>query len=300
VFLGSLGVGGTYATDVFFQAARAASLIRDYKVTSAWPWFPAVMQGLYAQSHFVAAELTHITSIMLIGPESLLRRVQADFPGALHLNACGMTESAGMYAQSARGDTAAQRATTGGVPVAGFEAKIIDPDTGREVPADMKGEILVRGYSLMDGYFRDPERTAEALDGDGWLHTGDLYARSESGHLTFHGRLKDMLKVGGENVPAIEVEAFLCSHPAVKLAEVVGRPDSRLDEVPVAFVELHPGTTLSAAELIDFCRGRIASFKIPRAVYFKQSHQWPVSTTKINKTKLRAELDAFAEPTTTV
>src|SRR3546814_10380992 len=100
------------------------------------------------------------------------------------------------------------------------------------------GEILVRGYCVMEGYYRDPVKSAEALDADGWLHTGDLYTRSVDGRLIFNGRAKDMLKVGGENVAAIEVEAYLCSYPAVRIAEVVGRPDPRLDEVPVAFVEL--------------------------------------------------------------
>jgi fatty-acyl-CoA synthase/long-chain acyl-CoA synthetase len=168
--------------------------------------------------------------------------------------------------------------------------KIVDLDYGLEVAPDVVGEILVRGYCVMDGYHRSPEKTAEALDGDGWLHTGDLYAREADGQLTFHGRAKDMLKVGGENVAAIEVEAYICSHPSVKLAEVVGRPDPRLDEVPVAFVELRPGHTATAQELIDYCQGRIASYKVPRDVFFINDGEWPMSATKVDKRALRTRL----------
>jgi fatty-acyl-CoA synthase/long-chain acyl-CoA synthetase len=108
--------------------------------------------------------------------------------------------------------------------------------------------------------------------------------------LIFGGRIKDMLKVGGENVSAVEVEAFLCTHPAVNIAEVVGRPDQRLDEVPVAFVELKTGFTADEASLIEHCRGRIANFKVPRAVYFVGPGEWPMSATKIDKRALRARL----------
>jgi fatty-acyl-CoA synthase/long-chain acyl-CoA synthetase len=146
----------------------------------------------------------------------------------------------------------------------------------------------------MEGYYRDPAKSAEALDRDGWLHTGDLYSRSADGRLVFKGRAKDMLKVGGENVAAIEVEAFLCSHPAVRIAEIVGRPDPRLDEVPVAFVELMPGTQVSAKDLIAHCKGRIAGYKVPRAVYFVKAEDWPMSATKVNKRALREWLAELA------
>jgi fatty-acyl-CoA synthase/long-chain acyl-CoA synthetase len=142
----------------------------------------------------------------------------------------------------------------------------------------------------MSGYYRAPEKTAEALDPDGWLHTGDLYALGEDGTLTFGGRAKDMLKVGGENVAAIEIEAHLCTHPAVKLAEVVGRPDPRLDEVPVAFVELRPGMAIAPEDLIAFCIGRIASYKVPRAVHVIAEGDWPMSATKVDKRGLRERL----------
>jgi fatty-acyl-CoA synthase/long-chain acyl-CoA synthetase len=174
--------------------------------------------------------------------------------------------------------------------VQGVEARIVDVATGEDLPPGEVGEILVRGYVTMSGYYRDPEKTADALDADGWLHTNDLYIRRQSGHLTFQGRAKDMLKVGGENVAAVEIEAFLAEHPAVRLAEVVGIPDPRLDEVPVAFVELLPGQELETDELIDFCRGRIAAWKVPRAVYIVEAGEWPMSATKVDKGALRTRL----------
>jgi fatty-acyl-CoA synthase/long-chain acyl-CoA synthetase len=206
------------------------------------------------------------------------------------MQACGMTETAGIFALCAPDETPEQRAISQGKPVPGIAVKIIELESGAEAAPDVVGEILVRGYCVMEGYYRAAEKTAEALDAEGWLHTGDLYARAADGQLTFHGRAKDMLKVGGENVAAIEVEAYLCSHPAVKLAEVVGRPDPRLDEVPVAFVELRPGKSAGEQELIDFCQGRIASYKVPRAVFFMNDGEWPMSATKVDKRALRARL----------
>jgi len=290
VMLASIGLGGTFVTDVYFDGARALEQIQEHRITSLWPWFQAVTNGLTAAPGFDPAMLSTVTSFSLIGPPTFLRGIQAMMPDATHINGSGMSEMAGYYAISPLTDTAEQRATTGGVAVSGIEIRIVNPESGEELPAGEMGEILLRGYSMMDGYYRDPEKTAAAIDADGWLHTGDLYTKDATGHITYQGRLKDMLKVGGENVPAIEVEAFLCRHPMVRLAEVVGRPDERLDEVPVAFVEVAEGAEVSEEELIEFCRGKIASFKVPRAIFFKRPGEWPMSATKVNKVALRLEM----------
>lgn len=289
-FIGAIGTGGTYVTDVFFDAGRALDLMEHEKVTVAWPWFPAILQPLLDHPDFDPQRLAALRKVLLIAPPALVDRAQRTFPEAEFMQACGMTETAGIFALCAPDETPEQRTISQGKPVPGIEVKIIDLDSGAEAAPDIIGEILVRGYCVMDGYHRSPEKTAEALDNDGWLHTGDLYARGADGQLTFHGRAKDMLKVGGENVAAIEVEAYICSHPAVKLAEVVGRPDPRLDEVPVAFVELRPGHSATAQELIDFCQGRIASYKVPRAVFFMNDGEWPMSATKVDKRALRTRL----------
>lgn len=289
-FVGVIGTGGTYVTDVFFDAGRALDLMERENVSVAWPWFPAIVQPLLDHPAFDPARLAALRKVLLIAPPALIDRVQSTFPQTEFMQACGMTETAGIFALCAPDETPEQRAVSQGKPVPGIEVKIVDVESGAEAGPDIVGEILVRGYCVMDGYHRSPEKTSEALDGEGWLHTGDLYARAADGQLTFHGRAKDMLKVGGENVAAIEVEAYLCSHPAVKLAEVVGRPDPRLDEVPVAFIELRPGQTATEEELIGFCQGRIAGYKVPRAVFFMNDGEWPMSATKVDKRALRARL----------
>ncbi len=170
----------------------------------------------------------------------------------------------------------------------GYEVRIVDPDTGRDQPVGVPGEILARGYTLMRGYYEKPEATAAAIDADGWLHTGDMGLLRADGHLRFLGRYKDMLKIGGENVDPMEVEAFLMAHPAINLAAVVSYPDARLSEVGVAFVRLEPGHTVSEDEVLAHCRGRIASFKIPRRVIVVDDFPM-TSSGKIQKVQLRAD-----------
>ncbi|MDX5985092.1 class I adenylate-forming enzyme family protein [Sphingomonas echinoides] len=289
-FIGSLGVAGTFLTDTYFDAGRALNLMYKEGVTLAWPWFSAIMQGLIAHAEFDAARLDRLRYLFIIAPPTLVDEVQHLLPQTEVIQACGMTETAGIFALCDADETAESRSNTHGRPSPGIDIRIVDPETGADLPDGSLGEILVRGYNVMDQYWAAPEKTAEALTRDGYLHTGDLYTRLPGGSLVFGGRYKDMLKVGGENVAAIEVEAFLATHPAVKTAEVVGRPDVRLDEVPVAFVELHPGHAADAELLIGHCRGRIASYKVPRAVHFVAADDWPMSATKIDKRALRERL----------
>jgi fatty-acyl-CoA synthase len=166
--------------------------------------------------------------------------------------------------------------------------RIVSPDSGADLPRGERGEVLVRGYAVLEGYHKDPEKTAQALDRDGWFHTGDIGSLDEHGTIMFHGRYKDMLKVGGENVAAAEIEALLARYPAVKLAQVVGIPDPKYAEVPAAFVELKPDATATAEELIAYCQAEIAGFKVPRVVRFVT--EWPMSSSKIQKFRLREGL----------
>ena len=142
---------------------------------------------------------------------------------------------------------------------------------------------------MFDGYYKDPVKTADTFR-DGWFRTGDLGMVDDSRQIFFLGRLKDMLKVGGENVAAVEIESFISNHPAVKLVQVVGVPDARLVEVAAAFIELRPGAKATEQEIIEFCKGKIASFKVPRHVRFVT--EWPMSSTKIQKYKLRDDFVA--------
>jgi fatty-acyl-CoA synthase len=289
-FLGSVGAAGTYLTDTHFDAGRALALMACHGATVLWPWFPAIVQDLLGHPSFEPSRLTTLRAALIIGPPKLIERVQAVLPFMEVLQACGMTETGGIFALTEPAESAVARATTQGKPVPGIEVRIVDVETGRDVADGKVGEILVRGYCVTDGYYGDNIKTAAAIDADGWLHTGDLYSRSASGSLIFNGRQKDMLKVGGENVAALEIEGFLCEHPAVKIAEVVGIPDPRLDEVPVAFVELREGASVAPQDLIDFCKGRIASYKIPRAIHYVEPSEWPMSATKVDKNALRRRL----------
>ena len=200
----------------------------------------------------------------------------------------GMSEFGAGAAIGPLDSTEEQSAEASGYPAPGYEIRIVDPDTGRDQPIGTPGEILVRSYMIMQGYFRNPEETARAIAGDGWMHTGDLGLFREDGHLRFLGRYKDMLKIGGENVDPMEVEAFLMSHPGINLAAVVSLPDSRLSEVAVAFVKREPGHAPAEADVIAACRGRVASFKIPRHVIFVDDFPM-TSSGKIQKVKLREE-----------
>ena len=171
-----------------------------------------------------------------------------------------------------------------------MEARICDPETGEILlPGDI-GEIRFRGPNTFDGYYLEPELTAECFDNDGFFKTGDLGHMDEEGRVTYRDRLKDMLKVGGENVAAAEVEDYLIGHPAVLIAQVVAAPDPKYVEVPAAFLQLKPGQSTTESEIIDFCHGNIATFRVPRYVRFID--EWPMSGTKIKKFELRQRIAA--------
>jgi fatty-acyl-CoA synthase len=200
----------------------------------------------------------------------------------------GMTEVWTFSALSFPSSSAEQRIAASGFPSVGYEFKIVDPTTGEAVGPGRAGEILMRGYMITKGYYRQPEATAHAIDEHGWFHSGDTGMLRPDGHLQFIGRYKDMLKVGGENVSPAEVEGFLLEHPAVAQIAVVGAPDARLSEVAVAFVVAAPAYAPSARDLIDHCKGKIASFKIPKHVFFVEA--LPATPTgKVQKHLLRAK-----------
>ena len=204
------------------------------------------------------------------------------------LSGYGMSEFGVGAALSALDSTEEQCIEASGYPAPGYEIRVVDPQSGRDQPPDVPGEILVQSYMTMRGYYGKDAETAQALDRDGWVHTGDMGFIRADGHLRFMGRYKDMLKIGGENVDPMEVEAFLMSHAAINLAAVVSFPDSRLSEVGVAFVKCEPGSALTDADVLAHCKGRIASFKIPRHIVFVD--EFPMTSSgKIQKVKLREE-----------
>ena len=197
----------------------------------------------------------------------------------------GMSEVWAYVACNNPSHTREQRVYGSGYPMNDYEFKVIDPETGREQPLGQPGELLIKGYGIMKGYWDKPDATAATLI-DGWVHSGDTAYIREDGHLVFMGRSKDMLKVGGENVSPAEIEAYLRNMVEIQDAAVVAYPDPRLTEVPVAFVILKPDQKVSADTLIERMKGRIASFKIPRHVIFVEAYPMTASG-KIRKVELR-------------
>ena len=284
-------VGGTYLTMGYFDAGVALKMLERYRVTALYPSFVTIMQGLVYHPTFQATDLSSVklmNSNFAVQPPGVAEPIMAAMPQALQVGSFGMTEAAGTVCTGGWDEVEARRITRLGKPLPGLDVRIVNPETGADLRNGLRGEVLVRGYSLFEGYFKDAEKTAQALDADGWFHTGDIGSLDDDGTIMFHGRFKDMLKVGGENVAAAEIEGLLGRHPAVKLAQVVGIPDAKYVEVPAAFVELKPGVKASDKELIDFCRKEISSFKVPRHVRFVD--EWPMSSSKIQKFRLRDAL----------
>jgi fatty-acyl-CoA synthase len=213
------------------------------------------------------------------------RRVQELFCPTV--SGWGMSESWPFVACTHPTHSVEQRTEASGYPMTDIEFRIVDPQTGADLPAGTPGELLARGYPIMQGYYRKPEATAEALDADGWLHSGDMVVLRPDGHLRFLGRFKDMLKIGGENVAPAEIEGRLADLAGVAEVAVVGYPDPRLSEVAVAFVVPATGADLDEAAVLGHLRGKVASFKVPRHVVFVDTLPM-TSSGKVRKVELRA------------
>ena len=246
--------GATMVPVSVFDVDRVVELIAAERITML-PGPPTLYHSLLAvdDKSKLATLRAGVTGAADI-PVELVRRVHEELPFQTLATGYGLTE-AGTVTLSRPGDSFEDIATTAGVPCDGIEVRIADD-----------GEVLVRGYSVMQGYLDDPVATAEAIDDDGWLHTGDLGNFNDDGRLLIVGRKKDMFIVGGFNAYPAEIEGFLLEHPAVAQAAVIGVPDDRLGQVGKAFVVLKGAAT--ADELIAWSRGRMAGFKVPRYVEF--------------------------------
>ncbi|MXV98820.1 MAG: AMP-binding protein [Acidimicrobiaceae bacterium] len=214
--------------------------------------------------------------------------------------AYGMTETSPVSTQTSADDPLEKRVTTVGRVHPHVEIRIVDPATGEVVPRGTSGEFQTRGYSVMLGYWNEPERTAEAIDADGWMHTGDLAVMDDEGYVNIVGRIKDMIIRGGENVYPREVEEFLYTHPDIVDVQVIGVPDIRYGEEIMAWVQLRDGAGTTTDDIKDFCRGTIAHYKVPR--YIKITDTFPMTITgKVQKFKMREQsieelrLDAAAQ-----
>ena len=251
------------------------------------------MVAMMEHPAFATADLSTVQAICSGGslvPEALVRRLEEEL-GAPFTIVFGQTECSPVASMTQPSDTIRDKALTIGPPMPGVEVKIIDPESGETLPIGATGEYYTRGYHVMTGYFEMPEQTADAIDADGWLHTGDLCAMDDRGYCTVEGRLKDMIIRGGENIYPKEIEELLFAHPGVSEVAVVGLPDDRWDESVAAFVRPTPGSTFDKDELQTYLREHLAPHKTPRA--WIALEEFPLTGSgKIQKFRLREMLEA--------
>lgn len=286
--LAALTARAAFVHPGFFDPATTPALLERERVTVALAAFETIWMPVLDRPDVPDRDWSAIRLVMAVGVPARLRAMAERVPQAVHVSCVAMTESSAFLALGRLDDPLEARLTTGGHPMPGMSVRVVDPETGADLPPDTPGELLFRGPTAFDGYFRDPEATATTIDAQRWVHTGDVVTVDGDGRVTFRTRLKDMLKVGGENVSAAEIENHLLTHPAVGVVAVVAAPDARYVEVPAAFVQLAPGAAVTAEELIAHCAGRIASFRVPRYVRFVDA--WPMSGTKIRKVELRGRI----------
>jgi fatty-acyl-CoA synthase len=242
---------------------------------------------------FASFDLSSLRTGVMAGapcPVEVMRRVIADMHMGEVTICYGMTETSPVSFQSRSDDSMERRVSTVGTIHPHLEVKIVDPD-GRVVPIGTRGELLTRGYSVMRGYWDDPEKTRQCVDAQGWMHTGDLATLDEQGYCNIVGRVKDLIIRGGENISPREVEEFLYTHPHVQDVQVFGVPDRRYGEIVCAWIRLKPGQHCDAESIRQFCAGRIAHYKVPQHVRFVD--EFPMTVTgKIQKFAMRERMIA--------
>ncbi|MCW3028260.1 MAG: acyl--CoA ligase [Solirubrobacterales bacterium] len=271
-----------------FDAGVAIDQISTQRCTVLFPGFETIWMAVLEHPRFATSDLSCARLLINVGVPQRMRVMQERLPGVPQVSNTGSTEACGFLAIGVPSDPLDARSSTAGRELAGMEVRIVDPETGEDVPDGDAGEMLFRGEWRLREYFGDPRGTADSIDAHGWFHSGDLLRRDEQGRLVYLSRIKDMLKVGGENVASAEIEDHLLTHPAVHMVHVVAAPDARYGEVPVAFVQLRAGVEVTEQELIDFCIDRIATFKVPR--YVRRVQEWPMSGTKVKKVVLRERI----------
>jgi len=286
-WLASLLQGATIVPVPVFDVPTVLSLVERERIT-VFPGAPTVYRSILDHPERHAFDLSTLR-VAITGaadiPVALIEEMRAELPFRSILTGYGLTE-AGTCTGTRPDDDAETIATTAGRPMNGLEVIVADAE-GQEVEPGATGELLVRGYSVMQGYLDDPEATAAAIDDRGFLHTGDLATMDSGGYVRIVGRLKDMLIVGGFNVYPAEVENTLVAHDAIGQAVVIGVPDQRMGEVAMAYVVPAPGQSVDPAAIIGWARQRLANYKVPR--YIIAVPALPINATgKILKDELRA------------
>ena len=250
---------------------------------------PTMFIAQLAHPRFKEFDLGSLRTGIMAGspcPVEVMKQVQSSMHMPEVTICYGMTETSPVSTQSSWDDPLDRRVSTVGRVHPHVEIKIVDPESGAIVPRGTPGELCTRGYSVMLGYWGNEEATREAIDAAGWMHTGDLATADDAGYVNIVGRIKDMIIRGGENVYPREIEEFLYTHPAVLDVQVIGVPSEKYGEEVMAWVKRRPGTDVGADELAAFCRGRIATFKIP--AHWKFVNEFPTTVTgKVQKFRMR-------------
>lgn len=288
--LTNLIAGSTYFSTNKYDPDEAWDVITGERV-DAYHGFVGVLQDMADTPGRDLSQIARFNRAWYSAPAARMKRLE-DALGVAMCEVYGLTETGGNVAICRRSDPEEMRHDSDGQPHDGLTVRIVDPATKQTVPEGQMGEICVRGWNVMRGYFRDPEATRKAIDAEGFLHTGDQGVALPGGYIKFVSRLKDIIRVGGENLSPMEVEEVLLEHPAVGEIAVVAAPDPRLAEVPVAFIIAKPGHRIDEAEMTSFARQRLANFKVPRRFIQLDAFPRTGATNRIQKAKLR---EMFAE-----
>jgi fatty-acyl-CoA synthase len=290
--LGLLSHGGTLVKAIQFDPLKMLELVAQERATILHG-VPTMLIAML--QHPRAGEFdprSHLRLVISGGtpiPVPVLEQVKAQF-GADPVIGFGMTEASPMVTGTPASDSFELKSATVGRPLPHVSVKVVDGE-GQPAPLGTPGELLVRGFGVMKGYYRMPDKTAEAIDEDGWLHSGDLATLDANGYVRIVGRIKDMIIRGGENVYPAEIETFLMRHPAVRQAQVVGIPDPYMGEEAAAFIQLREGAAPDAQALEAYCRANMSRHKLPR--YFRFVSEYPLTPSgKVKKFELRAQLMA--------
>jgi fatty-acyl-CoA synthase len=281
------GAAMIYPAEAFDPLATLQA-ISEEKCTSIYG-VPTMFIGMLEHPDFRQYDMSSLRTGIMAGapcPIEVMKRAVDEMNVSEVTIAYGMTETSPVSFITRRADSIDRRVSTVGTVLPGVEAKVIDPATGDTVPRGTPGEVCTRGYLVMRGYWDNEEATREAIDEAGWMHTGDLGVMDEEGYLNIVGRSKDMVIRGGENLYPREIEELIFQHPAVASVQVIGVPDVKMGEELMAWVTLRDGASLEGEELREWCKERVARFKVPR--YVKFTDEFPMTVTgKIQKFKMR-------------
>ncbi|MGE5552407.1 MAG: AMP-binding protein [Betaproteobacteria bacterium] len=297
--LAAVTAGATMVPLDHFSPKKVMEVVQSERCT-ALHGVPTMFVTILEHPEFDQYDFSSLRTGIMAGapcPEEVMRKVIDRMHAREITIAYGLTEAAPVMTQTRTDDPLERRVSTVGQALPNIEVRIVDPVTNEEVPRGTVGEVVCRGFNVMKGYYKMPEATAQAVDQEGWLHSGDLGTMDEDGYVRITGRIKDLIIRGGENIYPREIEEYLYRHPKVADAQVVGVPSPVYGEEVMAFVRLKPGETANEAEIQEFLRARISRHKVPRYVRFVTEYPTTASG-KIQKYKLREMAAAELERAT--